>query len=102
MRLLWGLHRSVSTVQQQRFAAKLPAMSGSPRRNETLALGAVGLLLGLLAAAGYGAWRAVSEDGVSSGDRWSAFGDAMLFPGSLVVVTVIVMVWLGWKANIDG
>lgn len=72
------------------------------RRNDNVTLGIAGLVLGLLAAAGYGAWRAVSEDAASAGDRWSAFGDAMLFPGSLVVVAVIVIVWLGWKANIDG
>lgn len=65
-------------------------------------LGIAGLVLGLLAAAGYGAWRAVSENGASAADRWSAFGAAMLFPGSLVIVAVIVIVWLGWKANIDG
>jgi hypothetical protein len=63
---------------------------------------AVGLLLGLLASAGYGAWRAVSEDAATATDRWSAFGDAMLFPGALIVPVVIVIVWLGWKANIDG
>ena len=65
-------------------------------------LAAAGVLLGLLVAAGYGAWRAVSETGASAADRWGAFGDAMLFPGSLVVVVVAVIVWLGWKANIDG
>ena len=65
-------------------------------------LATAGVLLGLLVAAGYGAWRAVSETAASAADRWGAFGDAMLFPGSLVVAVVAVIVWLGWKANIDG
>ena len=66
----------------------------------TLVLG--GLVLGVLVAAGYGAWRAVSEANASTSGRWSLFGDAMLFPGTLVIVLVTVIVWLGWKANIDG
>ena len=61
-----------------------------------------GIVLGALVAAGYSAWRAVSETHASTADRWGAFGDAMLFPGSLVIVVVAVIVWLGWKANIDG
>jgi hypothetical protein len=65
-------------------------------------LGVVGVVLGVLGAAGYGAWRAVSASQASSADRWSAFGEAMLFPGALVIVVVAVIVWLGWKANIDG
>jgi hypothetical protein len=31
-----------------------------------------------------------------------SFGMALLFPGSLIIVAVVGMVWLGWKANIDG
>ena len=65
-------------------------------------LAVAGVVLGVIVAGGYGAWRAVSETHASAGDRWSAFGDAMLFPGSLVIVVVAVIVWLGWKANIDG
>ena len=61
----------------------------------------VALALGLAAAAGYGAWRAISADATSAADRWSTFGDAMLFPGLLVVAAIAAMVWLGWKANID-
>ena len=52
-------------------------------------------------AAGYGAWRAVSLDGAASADRWAEFGDAMLFPGWLIIAAIGAMVWLGWKANID-
>jgi len=64
-------------------------------------LAVVALALGLLAAAGYGAWRAVSRDAGPAADRWSSFGEAMLFPGLLIIVTIAAMVWLGWKANID-
>jgi hypothetical protein len=65
-------------------------------------LAVVAVALGVLAAAGYGAWRAVSQTDASAAGRWSAFGDAMLFPGALVIAVVAVIVWLGWKANIDG
>jgi hypothetical protein len=75
--------------------------TSSARRND-ITLAVAGVLLGLLAAGGYGAWRAVSETHASAGDRWSVLGEAMLFPGALIVVGVAVIVWLGWKANIDG
>ena len=65
-------------------------------------LALAGVFIGAATAAAYSAWRAVSEADASAGDRWAAFGDAMLFPGSLVIVVVAVIVWLGWKANIDG
>jgi len=85
--------------------ARLNAMSKRQRRTDRrtgdIALAAIGLLLGLLAAAGYGAWRAVSRQGLAAADRWSEFGQAMLFPGALIVAAVAAMVWLGWKANID-
>jgi hypothetical protein len=72
-----------------------------PRWFAEMALIAVAVALGAAAAAGYGAWRAVSREGVDASARWSAFGDAMLFPGALIIVAVAAMVWLGWKANID-
>jgi hypothetical protein len=62
---------------------------------------AVALTLGAVGAAGYGAWRAISREGASAGTRWGEFGDAMLFPGALIIAAVAAMVWLGWKANID-
>lgn len=78
-------------------------MTGKPPpRTVDVALIAAGVTLGVLAAACYGAWSAISESGASTGDRWSAFGEAMLFPGALVIAAVAAMVWLGWKANIDG
>jgi hypothetical protein len=70
----------------------------APNRAADLTLAAVAVALGLAAATGYGAWRAVNSD---AGDRWSTFGDALLFPGLLVISAVAAMVWLGWKANID-
>ena len=66
-----------------------------------VALAAVAVTLGALGAAGYGAWRAISREGASTGARWSEFGDAMLFPGAVIIAAVAAMVWLGWKANID-
>jgi hypothetical protein len=74
-------------------------MTGRSRADVILAL--VGLALGLAVAAGYGAWRAVSREGIDSAERWSQFGHAMLYPGVLIVVASIAIVWLGWKANID-
>jgi hypothetical protein len=71
------------------------------RSRTDVLLAAVGLVLGLAAAAGYGAWRAVSREGVDAAERWSQFGHAMLFPGVLIVVASVAIVWLGWKANID-
>lgn len=73
----------------------------SQRSAENIALGAFALAAGLAAAAGYGAWRAISRQHIDGAARWSEFGDAMLFPGVLIVAAVAAMVWLGWKANID-
>lgn len=68
---------------------------------ENIALTIVALALGAVAAAAYGAWRALSREGADAARRWSEFGDAMLFPGALIIAAVAAMVWLGWKANID-
>jgi hypothetical protein len=70
------------------------------RRSDVLLAGA-GVLLGLAVAAGYGAWRAVSREGASAASRAGEFGEALLFPGVLIVVAIAAMVWFGWKANID-
>jgi hypothetical protein len=43
----------------------------------------------------------VSREGIDAAERWSEFGEAMLFPGALIIVAVAAMIWLGWKANID-
>jgi len=71
------------------------------QRNDII-LALVGVFFGVAAAAGYGAWRAVSRESISASARWSEFAGAMLFPGSLVVIAIAAMVWLGWKANIEG
>ena len=70
-------------------------------RRENVVLALVALLLGTACAAGYGAWRAVSREGGTAADRWGELGDAMLFPGLLIIAAVAAMIWLGWKANID-
>lgn len=62
---------------------------------------AVGTLIGAGIAAGYAAWRAVSLDAATSSARWSEFGEAMIFPGWLIILAVAAMVWMGWRANID-
>ena len=67
------------------------------RRSSDVVLVVVALALGAAAALGYAAYRAASTE---SG-RGGAFGDAMLFPGTLIIAAVAAMVWLGWKANID-
>jgi hypothetical protein len=73
----------------------------SSQSRDNVILTFVALISGALAAALYGAWRAVSEEAASSTDRWSTFADAMLFPGLLIIAAIAAMVWLGWKANID-
>lgn len=73
----------------------------SASRRADIALAAAGLALGLAGALGYAAWRAVSREGASNGARLGEFGEAMLFPGVLIIVAVAAMVWFGWKANID-
>jgi hypothetical protein len=75
--------------------------SRSQSKRDNVILSAVAITLGGLAAGLYGAWRAVSEESASKPERWGTFGDAMLFPGLLIVVAIAAMVWLGWKANID-
>ncbi|MDE3096774.1 MAG: hypothetical protein KGK07_12360 [Chloroflexota bacterium] len=72
---------------------------GRGGRGSDITLAGVALVLGLAAALGYAAWRAVSA--MAPADRWGAFGSALVFPGALIIAGVAVMVWLGWKANID-
>ena len=76
-------------------------MTAGPSRWGEVLLAAVAVALGAIGAAGYAAFRAVSLDDATSSDRWSEVGDAMLFPGLLIIAAVAAMVWLGWKANID-
>jgi hypothetical protein len=73
----------------------------STSRWPDVVLAVVAVALGALGAGGYAAWRAVSLDDATMGDRWAEVGDAMVFPGLLIIAAVAAMVWLGWKANID-
>ncbi len=57
--------------------------------------------LGLAVAAGYGAYRAVSADGDSAGDRFAEFATALLWPGGLIAIAVAVIVVVGWKIDLD-
>jgi hypothetical protein len=74
----------------------------STRSAGNIVLAAAALALGLATATAFGAWRAISRQNLDAAARWSEFGNAMLFPGALIVAAVAAMVWLGWKANIDG
>ncbi|MEX2246689.1 MAG: hypothetical protein WEC75_08370 [Dehalococcoidia bacterium] len=76
-------------------------MAQSDSRWNDVLLVVVGVVLGALGAAAYGAWRAVSESDAPAGERWGAFGEAMVFPGLLIVMAVAAVVWLGWKAQLD-
>jgi hypothetical protein len=76
--------------------------TGTPRDAVNVTLAIIALFAGLACAAAYAAWRAISREGIVASARWSEFGEAMLFPGALIIAAVAAMVWLGWKANIDG
>lgn len=54
-------------------------------------------LLGLAAAAAFGAYRAVNGDGSALRD----FTTNLAWPGVLIFAAVTVTVVFGWKANID-
>lgn len=79
----------------------MPKPRPPTNRTADVVLALVALVLGVGAASGYGAWRAVSSDAASTAGRWSTFGEALVFPGLLVIVAVAAVVWMGWKANID-
>ncbi len=59
------------------------------------------LSLGLMTAAVFGAYQAVSADGVSTGGRLTEFAASLLWPGSLIFAAVAAVVLVGWKANLD-
>jgi len=58
-------------------------------------------ILGLAAAAAFGAYRAVSLSGEDAGDRLAEFASNLLWPGALIFAGVAAVVWMGWKANLD-
>ena len=59
------------------------------------------LVLGLAAAAAFGAYRAVTASGEDTAGRLAEFAANLLWPGVLIVAAVGAVVWLGWKANLD-
>ena len=82
-------------------AARLGAMTERTGKRGDFILVASAVALGVTGAVGFAAWRAISREGLSAGARFSEFGQALFFPGTLILVAVGAMVWLGWKANID-
>jgi len=70
-------------------------------RREDLQLVACAVVLGLLVAAAFGAYRAVSLSGEDAGGRLAEFASNLLFPGALIWAGVATAVVAGWKANID-
>ena len=61
----------------------------------------VALALGLVTAAVFGAYQAVSADGESAGGRLAEFAASLLWPGALIFAAVAAVVIVGWKANLD-
>ena len=68
---------------------------------EDLLLAASALVLGLLAAAAFAAYRAVSASGEDTAGRLAEFAANVLWPGVLIWAGVAGAVFLGWKANFD-
>ena len=69
------------------------------RENLTLLVWSV--VLGLGAAAAFGAYRAVSVSGEDADSRLAEFAMNVLWPGVLIFAGVAAVVWMGWKANLD-
>ncbi len=59
------------------------------------------LALGLMTAAAFGAYQAVSADGEGAGGRMGEFAASLLWPGALIFAGVAAVVLAGWKANLD-
>ena len=59
------------------------------------------VVLGLAAAAAFGAFRAVSATGEDVGGRFGEFALNLLWPGVLIFAGVVAAVWVGWKAELD-
>lgn len=70
-------------------------------RREDVVLVAWAALIGLAAAAVFGAYRAVSVDGEDAAGRLAEFAQNLLWPGVLILAGVAVAVCVGWKANLD-
>ena len=59
------------------------------------------LVLGLAAAAAFGAYRAVSVEGEDLSGRFLELAANLLWPGVLIFPAVAAVIWMGWKANLD-
>lgn len=56
--------------------------------------------LGFVGAAVFAAYRAVSASDEGAG-RLAEFAANLAWPGVVIFAGVAVVVWLGWKANLD-
>ncbi|MSQ61557.1 MAG: hypothetical protein EXR43_03125 [Dehalococcoidia bacterium] len=66
----------------------------------TTLLGRIGLnrwmlSIALIAPLGYAAYRAAADESVG------AFLGALLWPGALLYVITVGVLWMGWTANLD-
>jgi purine-cytosine permease-like protein len=71
-----------------------------PHRDD-LTLATVSLLLGLAGAGAFAVYRAVSLSNEDVAGRLAEFGSNLLWPGVLILAAVAVVVFGGWKANLD-
>ena len=58
-------------------------------------------VLGLAGASVFAVYRAVSLSNEDVAGRLAEFGSNLLWPGVLILLTVAVVVFGGWKANLD-
>jgi hypothetical protein len=59
------------------------------------------VLLGIVGAALFAAFRAVSAEGEETSGRLAEFASSVLWPGALILAGVAAAVIFGWKANLD-
>ncbi|MEX1255282.1 MAG: hypothetical protein WEE64_13165 [Dehalococcoidia bacterium] len=59
------------------------------------------VVLGLLVAGAFAAYRAVSASTGDTAERLGEFAMNLLWPGVLILGGVAAVVWMGWKANLD-
>lgn len=71
-----------------------------PRR-EDLTLAMWSFLLGIVGASVFAVYRAVSLSDENVAGRLTEFGSNLLWPGVLILAAVAVVVFGGWKANLD-
>lgn len=71
-----------------------------PRR-EDVTLAMWSFLLGIAGASVFAVYRAVSLSDENVAGRLAEFGSNLLWPGVLIFVAIAVVVFGGWKANLD-